>query len=58
MKETAAKIARMESLDDPFSGTMAMASATTGNDDVRPNMAPAEQEKKALFGKKKFKKTK
>jgi Cytidylyltransferase-like len=58
MKETAAKLSRMESLDDPFSGTMSMVPATTGNDDVRQNMAAAETEKTSLFKKKKFRKTK
>ena len=36
IKETAERLKR-ESLDDPFSGTMASASATLGNDDVRTN---------------------
>lgn len=58
MKETAEKLVRMESLDDPFSGTMGSVPATTGNDDVRPNMAAADAEKRSIFGKKKFKKTK
>ena len=49
---------RSESLDDPFSGSMAAASATTGNDDVRPNYGQIDQEKTALFGKKKKKYTK
>ena len=57
MKETAAKLARMESLGDAF-GPMGSVPATTGNDDVRPNMVDAEQEKTVIFGKKKFKKTK
>lgn len=58
MKETANKLSRMESLDDPFSGSMASVSATTGNDDVRQNMTSAEMEKTALFKKKNFKRTK
>lgn len=58
MKETATKLARMESLDDPFSGTMSSVPATLGNDDVRQNMTDAEREKSAIFGKKKYKKTK
>ena len=57
MKETATKLARMESLGDAF-GPMGSVPATTGNDDVRPNMVDAEQEKTVIFGKKKFKKTK
>jgi hypothetical protein len=56
MKETAAKLARMESLDDPYSGTMSSVPATTGNDDVRQNMTDAEFEKKSLFGSRRKKK--
>ena len=52
MKETAARLAKMESLDDPFSGSMGAVSATTGNDDVRPNFGQIDQEKTSLFGQK------
>jgi hypothetical protein len=57
IKETAERLKR-ESLDDPFSGTMASASATLGNDDVRTNTVGAEDEKTSLFKKNKYKKKK
>jgi hypothetical protein len=57
MKETAERLKR-ESLDDPYSGTMASASATLGNDDVRTNTVGAEDEKTSLFKKQKYKKKK
>ena len=50
LKETADRL-KQESLDDPFSGTMASASATLGNDDVRTNTVGAEDEKTSLFKK-------
>jgi hypothetical protein len=56
MKETAEKLVRMESLDDPYSGTMSSVPATTGNDDVRQNATAAEFEKKSLFGSRRKKK--
>jgi hypothetical protein len=58
LKETAEKLARMESLTDPFDGTMGAVPYTTGNDDVRNDQAAADQEKAVIFGKKKYKKTK
>ena len=57
LRETAERL-KKESLDDPFSGTMASASATLGNDDVRTNQAQADQEKTSLFRKQKYKKKK
>ena len=59
IQETAARLAKMESLDDPFSGTTGGVSSTGGPpEDVRYGSIGAEQEKLALFGKKKPKKTK
>ena len=59
IQETAVRLAKMESLDDPFSGTTGGVSATGGPpEDVRYGSIGAEQEKLALFGKKKPKKTK
>ena len=59
IQETAARLAKMESLDDPFSGTTGGVSSTGGPpEDVRYGSIDAEREKLALFGKKNPKKTK
>jgi hypothetical protein len=57
LKEVADRL-KKESLDDPYSGTMASASATLGNDDVRTDQAAADREKTSLFKKPKYKKFK
>ena len=59
IQETAVRLAKMESLDDPFSGTTGGVSSTGGPpEDVRYGSIDAEREKVALLGKKKPKKTK
>jgi len=59
IQETAVRLAKMESLDDPFSGTTGGVSSTGGPpEDVRYGSIDAEREKLALFGKKNPKKTK
>lgn len=59
IQETAARLAKMESLDDPFTGTTGGVSSTGGPpEDVRYGNIHIEREKKALFGKKNPKKTK
>jgi len=59
IQETAVRLAKMESLDDPFSGTTGGISSTGGPpEDVRYGSIDAEREKVALLGKKKPKKTK
>jgi predicted RNA binding protein YcfA (HicA-like mRNA interferase family) len=59
IQETAARLAKMESLDDPFTGTTGGISSTGGPpEDVRYGSIDAEREKVALLGKKKPKKTK
>jgi hypothetical protein len=56
MKETAEKL-RKESLVDPYMGSMGMTPNTMNQDEVKPDVN-AEFEKTALFGKRKYKKTK
>jgi hypothetical protein len=56
MKETAEKL-RKESLVDPYMGSMGMTPNTMNQDEVKPDIN-AEFEKTALFGKRKYKKTK
>jgi len=59
IQETAVRLAKMESLDDPFTGTTGGVSSTGGPpEDVRYGSIDAEREKVALLGKKKPKKTK
>jgi Cytidylyltransferase-like len=59
IKETAEKLFRMESLDDPYSGGMSDVSVTGGPpEDNRYGQVGAEDEKTSLFKKQKFKKKK
>lgn len=59
IQETATRLAKMESLDDPFSGTTGGVSSTGGPpEDVRYGNIHIEREKTVLFGKKNPKKTK
>ena len=58
LKETAEKLARMESLYDPLDAPMgATPNAAVGSDDGTRKDVKAEYEKSAIFGKKNFKKS-